>query len=230
MPRNDQFQQPDKNSTFLNCIRKLSDWLQRTSIVWQTAYYIATYILAAAAVFVLVMSVKSSRQTKEVIDKFTATLDVLTAPLLQFDGYDWLREADKDISCDTPPMGIVFTIRNKANMVPLIVRTIKREFFYGERKFDEEVIAPRANAVILMPGDTAMHGTMQKDLFQKYLQQPKSMFSGPFLRIKYEAEFKSLNSDKTYVYITEQNIGFDCRNPEIKRWQTIDEKLEIKDQ
>ena len=134
---------------------------------WKIGYYVATYILALIAILGFVYSIVTSRSTSKILKDVQQELESSNKALIRVDKIGWFKEGE--ISCDNPPVGIFVNCRNFSN-VPIQVYKTDVNFFYGTKELDDSTrTIGNAESSILPPGETYKVGTVQKELFQKYL-------------------------------------------------------------
>lgn len=198
---------------------------------WKIGYYIATYILALVAITGFIFSTRSSKNISEVLksvqEDFASSTQTLqdtsktlydlqreftlsNQPLIKFNKIKWFK--DGEISCDNPPIGVLAICSNLSN-VPIQIYETDARFFYGTKELDDitkEIGNPGVS--IIAPGETHSVGTIQKELFQKYLGREKNVLEPPFLKIKLKIVYSRLGSTERYIYESTQNIGINCSN------------------
>lgn len=191
---------------------------------WKIGYYSATYVLAVIAISGFIYSIITSQSTTNVLDNMQQELAFSNEPLVKIDNCGWFKEGE--ISCDNPPVGVYVDCRNFSN-VPVQVRETDARFFYGEKEFTDAVrkVGGEASSHILPPGEKFKVGTIQKELFQKYLGDKKSILVSPFLRVKLEVLFSRLGSTELYIYKSTQEIGFDCSKPDVWQMYPVEEQI-----
>lgn len=190
---------------------------------WVKGYYVATYILALIAISGFVFSIITSQSTSEILKNMQQEFASSNQPLIRVDKIGWFKEGE--ISCDNPPVGIFVDCRNFSN-VPVQVYKTDVRFFYGTKELDDTTKEiGNAESSILPPGESYKVGTVQKELFQKYLRHKKSILVPPFLRVKLEIVFSRLGSTERYIYKTTQEIGFDCSKPDVWQMYPSGEKI-----
>lgn len=180
----------------------------------QEWYYIATYVLAVVAVVGFIYSAVTNKRTTAALLGIERNLKAQVDPLITIADFIW--QAEGTVSCENPPVGLNFFVKNISS-VPVVIRPNVTKFYFGDLELTSIVSNVGPPMAVLAPGTTVSGGTTQKEEFQKYLGRPKPMNSPPYLTIYYEATFNRFGSDELYSYKTRFNIGFDCRHPNI-RW------------
>jgi hypothetical protein len=194
---------------------------------WLTWYYLATYLIAVIALVSLYISINSSKKVSEALKTIQRGLTSLTDPLIKFVGYTWITDTGT-ISRETPPTGIMFTYQNLSN-VPVIVTETDFRVFYGEKELNDIVSTfkdEEGGTQILAPAQNLQSGTIQKELFQKYLSTPKNPMDPPHLFVEFSVKFQSLGTRDHYLYKTKQMIFFSCTQPNFKGGKAVYETIE----
>jgi len=196
---------------------------------WMKWYYVATYIIAVVAVVGLYISIRSSKEVSLALSTIQKGLVSLTDPLIKYSGHKWFMEGE-NITCDSPPTGILISYKNVSN-VPVMIEESSLKVFYGEKEFKDIVSTSKHEedgTLILSPGETLQSGTMQKELFQKHLSTPKNPMLPPNIIVEFWVHFQSLGTKEYYLYKTKQEIFFNCEQPELLLGRTIYETIEQK--
>jgi hypothetical protein len=194
---------------------------------WLTWYYVATYVIALVALLSLYISINSSKKVSEALRTIQRGLTSLTDPLIKFVDYTWITDTGT-ISCETPPTGIMFTYQNLSNVPVIVTETVFR-VFYGEKELNDIVSTVKHeedSTQILAPAQRLQSGTIQKELFNKYLSTPKNPMDPPNLLVEFSLRFQSLGTKDCYVYKTKQMIFFSCTQPGLKASKAVYETIE----
>ncbi|WP_022958190.1 hypothetical protein [Spongiibacter tropicus] len=190
-------------------------------------YYIATYVIASVAVLSLHLSVRSSRKVSEALTTVQRGLISLTDPLIKLVDHKWAMDSEV-LSCESPPIGIFLYYKNMSN-VPVLVENSDFKVWYGEKYLDDVVTKiehQEDGTQILAPGEVLQSGTIQKELFNKYLSSPKSPMERPNIVVLLEINFSSLVTRESYKYTVKQEVFFSCAQPDFHGGRTIYENLE----
>ena len=191
---------------------------------WLLASYVANCVVALVALVSLYLSIRSSREVTTALLSIQRGLVSLTEPLIKVIDHKWAMDHN-EVTCEHPPIGIFVTYQNLSN-VPVIVLDTDLTVFYGERKLDDAVQSAGSSSsgtLVLAPGQTLQCGTIQNELFKRYLSKPKPIFQSPNLNFIFTAKYQSLITNERYVYEVHQEIFFNCAQPDFHGGKTLRE-------
>tara|TARA_R110001592_G_scaffold1874_49_gene11723 strand:- start:117 stop:542 length:426 start_codon:yes stop_codon:yes gene_type:complete len=132
------------------------------------------------------------------------------------------------INCESPPTGIILYYKNMSN-VPVLLESSDFKVWYGEKLLDDAVTNhdhKEDGTQIMAPGEVLQCGTIQKELFNKYLCTAKGPMERPNIFVLLEINFSSLITRENYRYTVKQEIFFNCAQPDFHGGRTIYENLE----
>lgn len=135
-------------------------------------------------------------------------------PLIKFTEIKWFKDdkIEGGFSCDNPPIGVAAICSNLSN-VPIQIHETDAKYFYGTKELDDTTKQiGNSGGALIAPGESYHTGTVQKEIFQKYLGRQKSVVEPPFLKIKLKIVYSRLGFTERYIYESTQNIGFNCSN------------------
>ena len=203
------------------------DGTQTLSYTWLQSYYIATYVIAAIALFGIVLSLFTSRRTSKALKAVEEGFESLTTPLVKFRDYEWFNEEKKaPLSCANPPIGILITYQNFSN----VAIQIHQQFvhvFYGDSQLGMNVphLGSEESSSILAAGQVIQTAILQKDEFQRHLRISKPRFQPPHVRIDIHMVFSRLNDPREFNYKGEIEVHFDCAETSLKSSRVISESV-----
>lgn len=194
---------------------------------WKKVYYIATCIIAVIAVLGFVSSINSSREVSEALRTIKNGLITLTEPLMLLEDYQWVVGGENEIvSKDNPPIGVILTYKNVSG-IPVQIHKSNARYFYGEKELNEvtqKIGSDEGASVIAPPQGTMQLGTIQKDLFVKYLSTPKDFNLPPYFEVQLDIVYSRVNSQQKYQYRSRHRFLFDIRAPKNKIRQRVFEE------
>ena len=210
----------------------MSDMRKATTTKWEICNHIATYVLAIVAILGFMYSINSSRQTSNTLRTVQTGVESLIEPIVKFKGYNWVKDGDKDLSCENPPKGILVSYANVSN-VPVIIHSTSFRPFFGATEFEElqndaRIMARKSGPDILTPGDEMRSGTIHKEHFQEWLGTPKDdEFVPPHFNFILELEYSRLGSEKRYLYSTHREVYFTCTQAGSRMNTALHETIKI---
>jgi len=209
---------------------KKSSALEPGSNWWIVGLSVPTWMLAAASIVALLVSVcavqkttESNRQAAEANKHVAATLesvqkglDEYTLPVVAIVNYKW-AVPEGPVSPNNPPRGIGIIVKNLSPL-PVELHASGFKVYYGEKLLDDvtRTVGDSNAPFIIGPGRDIASMTIQSELFPRYLADRQSLYDMPFLEIRYWNTTSRVNSRTQYRYETTRQIGFDPQNPKLK--------------
>jgi hypothetical protein len=198
---------------------------------WEIFYFIANYILAAIAIAGFWSSTRTSGKVQDSLRIIQRSLNSFSEPLIKVTKTDWMvtgGDGTNIISRNNPPKGIMVSYTN-VSRVPIQILHTELKVFYGKKLFDEpvqETTHPDDGPQILAPGESTSSGTMQAELFEKYLTQTKeNIFTPPHLNYELKIKFSTMDGED-FTYHARQEVMFNINQPEQLVRRFISEKME----
>lgn len=192
-----------------------SDVVVKSFTNWEVFYFIANYVLATVAVIGFWVSSKTSERIQKSLEVVQKSLVSFTEPLIRVSKITWMLSDDgtsdgtDQVSVRNPPKGIMVHYVN-ASRIPIQIMDTKLDVYYGEKLLDDIVSKtrhPEDGIRILAPGEENFNGTMQPQLFEKYLGTPKDTFTPPHLNFVLRIEFQDMDGT-SFVYSIKQEVMF----------------------
>jgi len=204
------------------------------SELWVKIYSIATCIIAIIAILGFIFSIKSSHNVSKALKIIKKGLIPITEPLILFDDFQWIvssPDQNKVVSINNPPIGITFSYKNVSN-IPVQIHESEAKYFYGKKELDDVTQSlggsiDQGGKIILSSQDKIQGGTIQKDLFLKYLSKPKDIITPPHLEIHFNIIYSRINSEERYHYKSKNRILFNISQPGLKFRKPIHEEIKL---
>lgn len=192
-------------------------------------YYMATYILAIIAILGFIYSIKTSSDTAEIaksiqessndvsktlygmkdaFKQIQENFSVIARPIIKVTNR-YLIRAGK-LSCDNPPIGLKVNYKNGSN-VTIQITDISFDVFYGEAEL-KPIQRIGTREIILAPAEITYYEHYDKINFKRYLGEPKDIDAPPHLRFVLTICYSSIGQQQKYMYRTEYDVKYDCRN------------------
>jgi hypothetical protein len=103
---------------------------------WQKFYYIATGVIAFIAVAGFFVSIQSSSMVRQTLVGIQNNLAIQVQPTISLIDSRWVGE--KEITCEAPPIGIVFDIMNTST-VPVQLSEGEFKLFFGDMELPKSM-------------------------------------------------------------------------------------------
>lgn len=183
---------------------------------WFKKYqWIATWLIALAAIVGATYSVVTSRKTSQTLENVAGTIDAvketLTTPLVGVKEIE-LNRPPGDPSCDKPPVALVVVYHNPL-IIPVQIHHVESTMWWGEKKLEPvERRGPKEGATRIMTKDMTKQFIHRfSDYLRQRLSKSDDMWKSPFMKVYFEIIYSRVNDEQKFKYYAYRTIGYDCR-------------------